>query len=92
MIVIKWSDKSLLDLERLYTFLASVNKSAAAQVIQSLTKAPNNLLVTPRIGERLPEFEPREIRRLFVGKYELRYEIKQSSIYILRIWHTKENR
>jgi hypothetical protein len=44
------------------------------------------------MGERLEEFEPREVRRLLVGHYEMRYELQESNIYILRIWHTRENR
>jgi hypothetical protein len=31
--------------------------------------APTRLLDFPRIGERLEEFNPREVRRIFVGQY-----------------------
>ena len=27
-----------------------------------------------------------------VGKYEIRYEIQASTIYLLRLWHTREDR
>jgi hypothetical protein len=50
------------------------------------------LLVNPRIGERLEEFEPRDVRRILIGHYELRYEIQSSTIYLLRLWHTREYR
>jgi hypothetical protein len=43
------------------------------------------LLRNPRIGEQLFEFEPREVRRLIVGQYEIRYEIQASTVYLLRI-------
>ncbi|MBI5484768.1 MAG: type II toxin-antitoxin system RelE/ParE family toxin [Deltaproteobacteria bacterium] len=89
---LKWTSKALSDLVRLYEFLAPVNRSAAASVLQSLTAAPNRLLEQPRIGERLEEFEPREVRRIIVGYYELRYEIRESIIYVLRLWHTREDR
>ena len=46
----------------------------------------------PRIGEQLFEFEPREVRRLIVGQYELRYEMQGETIYVLRLWHTRERR
>ncbi|MGV1794070.1 type II toxin-antitoxin system RelE/ParE family toxin [Rhizobium lusitanum] len=88
----KWTSKALSDLSRLYEFLAAVNKPAAVRAVQSLTKAPTILLANPRIGERLFEFDPREVRRLLVGHYEIRYEIQQSTIYILRLWHTREDR
>lgn len=89
---LKWTSKALSDLARLYEFLAPANKSAAVRAVQALTKAPAILLTNPRIGERLFEFEPREVRRLLVGHYEMRYEIQESSIYMLRLWHTREER
>ncbi len=89
---LKWTSKALSDLARLYDFLAPVNKSAAVNIVQSLTTAPTTLLVNPRIGEKLEEFEPREVRRILVGHYEVRYEIQEDIIYILRLWHTRENR
>ena len=89
---LKWASKALADLARLYDFLAPVNRSAAARTVQSLTAAPTNLLANPRIGEKLDEFEPREVRRILVGHYEMRYEIQEATLYLLRIWHTREER
>ena len=89
---IKWTNKALSDLTRLYDFLALVNKQAAAGTVQSLTMAPHKLIEYPRLGEKIEEFSPREVRRIIVGHYELRYEIQTSTIFILRLWHTKETR
>ena len=88
---ISWASKALSDLARLYEFLAPVNKPAA-RIVQNLSSAPNLLLTNPRIGERLEEFDPREVRKLLIQHYEMRYEIQESTIYILRLWHTRENR
>ena len=89
---LKWTSKALSDLARLYEFLALANKPAAARAVQGLTQAPTILLTNPRIGEQLFQFEPREVRRILVGEYEVRYEIFDSSIYVLRLWHSRENR
>jgi len=89
---LKWTSRALSDLARLHEFIASVNHQAAAHTVQSLTRAPVRLLEHPRIGEKLEEFEPREVRRIFVGQYEMRYEIQESTIYVLRLWHTREER
>lgn len=89
---LRWTSKALSDLTRLYEFLATVNKPAAARAVRALTSAAGTLVSNPRIGERLDEFELREIRRIQVGRYELRYEIAQTTIYILRLWHTREER
>ena len=89
---LKWTSKAVSDLARLYEFLAPVNREAAARTVQALTGAPTSLLLKPRVGERLEEFEPREVRRILVGHYEMRYEIQESTIYVLRLWHTREDR
>ena len=89
---LKWTSKALSDLARLFEFLAPVNKPAAARAVQALTAAPLRLLEQPRIGQRLDEFAPREVRRILVGHYEIRYEIDRTTIYILRLWHTREDR
>lgn len=80
------------DLVRLYEFLAAVNKPAATRVIKSLIDAASELQSHPRIGEKLSEFDPREVRRILVGQYEMRYEIVNSTMNILRVWHTREKR
>ena len=89
---LKWTNKAHGDLVRLHQFLAPVNPRAAAAVAQALAAAPTRLLDHPRLGERLEEFSPREVRRILVGQYELRYEIQASTIYVLRIWHAREDR
>lgn len=89
---LKWTGRAVSDLARLYEFLAPVDKRAVARTVQKLTDAPTGLMANPRIGERLEEFEPRDVRRLLVGHYEMRYEIRKSTIYILRLWHTREER
>ncbi len=89
---IKWADKALSDTARLYEFLAVVNQLAAASVLQALTAAPTRLLSNRRLGEKLDEFAPREVRRIVVGQYEMRYEIQQQTIFVLRLWHTREDR
>jgi plasmid stabilization system protein ParE len=89
---LQWTSKALSDLARLHEFLAQVNQPAAAQAVRTLVNAPAILLINPRIGEQLFEFAPREVRRLLVGHYEMRYEIQDAIIYMLRLWHTRENR
>ena len=92
MMELKWTSKALSDLARLYNFLAPANALAAARIVQALTTAPGRIIENPRIGEKLDEFAPREVRRILVNNYEIRYEIQELNIYVLRIWHTREDR
>ena len=89
---IQWTSKANSDLVRLYGFLSPSNPLAAAKTVQTLSLVPERLLDNPRIGEQLEEFNPREIRHVFPGNFEMRYEIANEVIYILRIWHTREDR
>ncbi|PHV09645.1 type II toxin-antitoxin system RelE/ParE family toxin [Chitinimonas sp. BJB300] len=89
---VRWTSRVLSDLARLYQFLAPANKKAAARTIQSLTAAPQSLIAHPRLGERLEQFDPREVRRILVGHYEVRYELLRETINIVRLWHTREER
>lgn len=89
---LKWTGKALSDLARLYDFLALVNRPAAARAVQALVQAPSLLQTNPRVGEQLFEFAPREVRRLLIEHYEVRYEVQGSTIYVLRLWHTREVR
>lgn len=89
---LRWTSKGHADLVRLHEFLAPVNPRAAAKAVQSPIGAAGRLLERPRIGEKLEQYEPREVRRLLIGAYEMRYEIRETTIYVLRIWHTREDR
>jgi plasmid stabilization system protein ParE len=90
---VRWTAAARSDLVRLYEFLAPVNRRAAARAVQSLRSAPARLLRdNPRIGTRVADFNHHEVRRLFVGDYELRYEILGEVIIIVRLWHTREDR
>jgi plasmid stabilization system protein ParE len=77
---------------RLHAHLSPIAPEAAARVVRQLAYAPDRLLDYPRIGEKLEAYEPREVRRIIVGSYEMRYEIAAGTIFILRLWHCRENR
>ena len=89
---LQWTDSAYADLTRLYAFLEPQNAIVAARTVQSLSAAPEGLLANPRVGKRLGQFDPREVRRILVGPYELRYEVLEASVVVLRLWHTREDR
>lgn len=89
---IEWTEKATGDLVRLHDFLKAVAPEAAARVVQSLARAPVRLVEFPRLGEKLEAYDPREIRRIVVGDYEMRYEIRAAAIVVLRLWHHREDR
>ena len=87
-----WTGKALDDLLRLHAVLAANHPRAAAAVFEQLKAGPKHLQSHPRLGERVPDFGDREVRRLILGDYEMRYEVKPDTVWILRLWHTREDR
>ena len=89
---LQWSDQALDDIERLADFLMPVAPEAAQRVRERLLAAPTKLIAFPRIGSPLPNYHPREVRRILVGDYDMRYEIVGDLIEVVDIWHVKEDR
>lgn len=87
-----WSAAARADLDRLHDFLAQYSLDAADAALDLLANAPRGLVEFPRRGSRLSEFDPREIREFRVGMYLLRYELRASEIFVLRIFHAREDR
>jgi plasmid stabilization system protein ParE len=91
-VALRWTASARSDLVRLYEFLQPVNPRAAALAVQHIVAGARRIPVHPRIGQRLREFTGREVRRLVLGSYEIRYEVAESDVYLLRIFHTREDR
>lgn len=75
------ADRSALDEER-------ARGLAARQLVAGVKRIPER----PRLGARLREFGDREVRRILVGDYEIRYEVAERDVFVLRIFHTREDR
>jgi toxin ParE1/3/4 len=86
-----FSRAAVQDLVRLREFIAKHNPDAAKRVSQRLRGASNGLVNNPQIGRPVADL-PGEIRDLIFGKYVVRYEVRTNSLYVLRIWHGKEDR
>jgi len=89
---IRWTGSVSSDLRRVHERLRLAAADLAVRLVQQLARAPDRLLEYSRIGEKLDACAPREVRRIIVGSYELRYEIADATIFILRIWHCREGR
>lgn len=89
---IVWSSAAWTDVDRLHAFLAEHDLDAAEAIFDRLVNSPTALLNFPRRGPRLSQFDPREVREYRVGNYLLRYELGEADIFVLRFFHTRENR
>jgi plasmid stabilization system protein ParE len=69
-----------------------VNPLIADRSTQHILASAQRLAAQPMIGQRLPGFKERDVCRLLIDDYELRYELRGADIYVLRIFHTREDR
>ncbi|MCP4049823.1 MAG: type II toxin-antitoxin system RelE/ParE family toxin [bacterium] len=86
-----FSKAAVHDLIRLRKFIEQHNPSAAQRISKRLQGAIQGLLDTPQIGKPVDNI-PGEIREFIFGKYIIRYKVHVKILYILRIWHGKEDR
>lgn len=89
---LKWTSKAYSDLVRLHEFLNPVDSRAALRVVRQLVAGAKRIPAHPRLGVRMPEFDPREVRKVLIGDYEIRYEVTDIDVFVLRIFHTREDR
>jgi plasmid stabilization system protein ParE len=91
-VALRWTLAADADLRRIYELLEPVNPSAAVQAVRLVAARVRRIPAQPRLGERLPGFADREVRRVLVRGYEIRYEVSGVNLAVLRIFHAREDR
>ncbi len=89
---LRWTTRAHADLVRLHEFLEPVNAKAAALAVRQLVAGARRIPGRLRLGQPLREFAPREVRRILIGDYEMRYELTARDVFVLRIFHAREDR
>jgi len=91
-VALRWTRSAYADLQRIHEFLEPVDRGAAVRAVRAVVARVRRIPRQPRLGERVPGFGEREVRRVLVQRYEVRYEITGSDLYVLRIFHSREDR
>ncbi len=82
------------DLDRLYDFLAPKNPDAAERAMATIRQGMKSIRQDTVIGVRLndPSGHRDLIVRFGKGAYILRYRIEGDTVFVTRIWHSREDR
>ncbi len=89
---VKYSPESIKDLQRVVEFVENKNQFAARRIAIDIQEGVYRLKQFPKIGlPVLKATDSEKIRDLYVGSYTVRYLIAENTIYVLRVWHNKEN-
>lgn len=88
-----WSPSALLDVQRLYRFLAPKNSEAAKRAVQAIRQDVKILEQQPGLGRPVEDMDD-EFRDWIIdfsdSGYVARYRVDQQSITILAVRHQKE--
>lgn len=88
-----WSQQALLDVQRLYRFLASKNRDAAKRAVSAVRQGVRVLAYQSRIGRPVDDM-PDEFREWMIdfgdSGYLVRYRIGSDAITILAVRHQRE--
>ena len=88
-----WSPPALLDVQRLYRFLATKNPGAARRAVKVIRKEVKVVALQPAIGrpiEDLPEAFREWVIDFGDSGYVARYRIDADVVTILAVRHQKE--
>jgi plasmid stabilization system protein ParE len=89
---VRYSPESIDDLQRLVAFIEAKNPFAARRLAIDLQEGIEKLKQFPNIGlPVLKSYDPEQTRDLYLGHYTVRYLIAADTLYVLRVWHGKEN-
>lgn len=88
-----WSQEALLDVQRLYRFLAPKNLDAAKRAVKAIRQGVKALGQQPSIGRPIEDM-PDAFREWIIdfgdSGYVARYRIDQDAVTILAVRHQKE--
>ena len=88
-----WSPAALLDVQRLYRFLAPKNIDAAKQVVKALRQGVKVLQLQAGIGRPIDDM-PEEFREWIIdfgdSGYVARYRVDSEVVVILAVRHQKQ--
>ncbi|MDR2884721.1 MAG: type II toxin-antitoxin system RelE/ParE family toxin [Deferribacteraceae bacterium] len=91
--IIKWTRNALNGLERIYAFLAEIDKDVAIAAIKAIREKTLLLEQFPNAGRPADDLEP-EHRELVIpfgaSGYILVYEVYDDYLVVLAIKHQKE--
>ena len=89
---VSFTPEAVADLKRLRKFIELKNPIAAQRIAHELLSGIEKLKTFPEIGLKVIRApQPHLVRDLFIGNYTVRYFIGNNEIFILRMWHGKEN-
>jgi addiction module RelE/StbE family toxin len=87
MVEIFWTELAQEDLQSIFTYISRDSIRYADRTVDKIILRVDQLEKYPKSGRIVPEFDNKLIRELLEGNYRIVYQIKDTSIFILRVHH-----
>lgn len=84
---ILWTDPSLDDLRAIRDYIGKDSETYAANFIETILSAVDQLSEFPCMGRIVPEASTADVRELLFGSYRIIYRVQQDAVLILAVIH-----
>ncbi len=89
---IRWTGPALNDLRSIRNYVTAEGRPAATKrLVDKIRDAVLRLKAHPRSGRLVPEFRGAGYREVIVNPYRIVYELTESMVIVLRIWHGRRD-
>ena len=87
--IITISDDADIDMQQIFEYIKINSIYYAMKTKEKIGERILDLNSLPYMGRKVPEYNKEYIRELIYKSYRIIYQIKESCIYIQRIFHSK---
>ena len=89
MFSIIWTSKSFEDISNIHHYIShKISLQTANKIIDEIYKAPNSIIFEEQF--QVDDYR-KDCRRIIVRNYKILYHVKDSEIFIIRIFNTFQN-
>jgi addiction module RelE/StbE family toxin len=89
MFSVIWTSKSFEDISNIHNYLSNkISIETANKIIDEIYQAPNSITFVEQF--QIDEYR-KDCRRIIVRNYKILYHIKDSEIFIIRVFNTYQN-
>lgn len=88
---IKWTKKSISDLQGIYRFISLDSEKYANRFVDQIISRVDQLRDFPLSGRIVPEMNNPNIRELIYGNYRIFYKTNLTNVTIIRIHHSSRH-
>jgi hypothetical protein len=89
MFSVIWTSKSFEDISNIHNYLSNkITIETANKIIDEIYQAPNSITFVEQF--QIDEYR-KDCRRIIVRNYKILYHIKDSEIFIIRVFNTLQD-